>query len=97
MEPMNDGSSSISKSRNSKEYMRNYMREYYKQNPIKSRKYRLSCNTRKKYKISEDILNKYKEDIHHIVKITELLNELNTSSISEFLKEYQTLQFEKNN
>tara|TARA_B100000902_G_C26481124_1_gene514821 strand:- start:141 stop:458 length:318 start_codon:yes stop_codon:yes gene_type:complete len=85
----------IVKKTTNKEYMRNYMRDYYKKNPLKLRKYRLSCNTRKKYKIPVDILNKYQEDIHHIVKIKKLFDELNETSLVEFLKEYETLSFQE--
>lgn len=90
-----EDSTEVRKSRNSKEYMRNYMREYYNKNPVKSRKYRLSCTTRKKYKINEQILNTYKEDIHHIVKIKELMNELNPESLITFLSEHSSLEFNK--
>lgn len=86
---------SETKSRNSKEYMRNYMREYYKKDPLKSRKYRLSCKTRKEYKIDEKTFEKYKEDIHHIIKIKHLMNELNPNSLIYFLNEHATLNFDK--
>lgn len=85
------------KSRNTKEYMRNYMREYYKKDPLKSRKYRLSCKTRKEYIIDDTILTKYKEDIHHIVKIKHLMNELNPNSLIHFLNEHASLNFDKRN
>ncbi len=90
-----EDSTDVRKSRNTKEYMRNYMREYYSKNPVKSRKYRLSCTTRKKYNIDEKILERYKEDIHHIVKIKELMNELNPESLISFLNEYSSLDFNK--
>ncbi len=90
-----EDSTDVRKSRNTKEYMRNYMREYYNKNPVKSRKYRLSCTTRKKYNIDEKILERYKEDIHHIVKIKELMNELNPESLISFLNEYSSLDFNK--
>ena len=85
----------VRKSRNTTEYMRNYMREYYNKNPLKSRKYRLSCNTRKKYVINDDLIEKYKEDIHHVVKIKTLLNELNPQSLIHFMNEYSSLEFKK--
>ena len=88
-------SNNVRKSRNSTEYMRNYMREYYNRNPLKSRKYRLSCKTKKDYTISQATLERYKEDIHHIVKIKHLMNELNPDSLTLFLLEHSTLQFEK--
>lgn len=92
-----EDTSNVRKSRNTTEYMRNYMREYYKQNPLKSRKYRLSCKTKKDYNISQTTLDKYKEDIHHIVKIKHLMNELNPDSLTLFLLEHSSLQFEKTN
>ena len=88
-------SESVNKSRNSKEYMRNYMREYYKKDPLKSRKYRLSCKTKKDYIIDDKIIDKYKEDIHHIVKIKHLMSELNPDSLIHFLNEHYSLCFEK--
>ena len=88
-------SENVNKSRNSKEYMRNYMREYYKKDPLKSRKYRLSCKTKKDYNINEKIIEKYKEDIHHIVKIKHLMSELNADSLIHFLSEHSSLSFEK--
>lgn len=88
-------SNSVTKSRNSKEYMRNYMREYYKKDPLKSRKYRLSCKTRKEYNIDAKIIEKYKEDIHHIIKIKHLMNELNPNSLIHFLSEHASLNFDK--
>jgi len=88
-------SATVNKSRNSKEYMRNYMREYYKKDPLKSRKYRLSCKTKKDYNINEKVIEKYKEDIHHIVKIKHLMSELNADSLIHFINEHSSLTFEK--
>ena len=90
-----DNSDEIRASRNTKEYMREYMRAYYNKNPLKSRKYRLSCKTKKDYDINEEILTKYKEDIHHIVKIKHLMNELNPDSLIHFLNEHMSLNFDK--
>jgi len=90
-----EDSTEVRKSRNTKEYMREYMRKYYNKDPLKSRKYRLSCTTRKKYKVDNKLLEKYKEDIHHIVKIKELMNELNPESLITFLNEHSSLEFYK--
>ena len=50
---------------------------------------------KRKREISIDLLNKYQEDIHHIVKIKKLFDELNETSLAEFLKEYETLSFQE--
>ena len=42
-----------------------------------------------------DLIEKYKEDIHHVVKIKTLLNELNPQSLIHFMNEYSSLEFKK--
>jgi hypothetical protein len=55
--------------------------------------YKNSLYTKKKYNINEETWNKYKENLHHIFKMKEMIDELPPGVFECFLMEYKTLSF----
>ena len=82
------------KTANIKQYMNDYMTHKYHQDPVKAKMYKNSLNIRKKYKIEDDIWGKYKENLHHIVMMKRMIDELPADVFIQFLGEYKTLNFE---
>jgi len=86
------------KNRNSKEYIRNYMKNKYNENPLKAKKYQSSCLARRKYSVPDTILERFGNDIHHIIKIHHLINELEIKSLHLYLQHTNQMGFcEKHN
>ena len=81
------------KTANLKEYMNDYMKKKYHEDPVKSKMYKNSLYTKKKYNINEETWNKYKENLHHIFKMKEMIDELPPGVFECFLMEYKTLSF----
>ena len=81
------------KTANLKEYMNDYMKKKYHEDPVKSKMYKNSLYTKKKYNINEETWNKYKENLHHIFKMKEMIDELPSGVFECFLMEYKTLSF----
>jgi hypothetical protein len=82
------------KTANINKYMNEYMTAKYHQNPVKAKMYKNSLYIRKKYKIDETIWNKYKENLHHIVLMKNMIDELPNDVFLQFLAEHKTLVFE---
>jgi len=76
-------------------YNRNYMKNRYAENPTYSRKYRNSCSMRKKYHIDDLTWKEFKEDLYNIIKIKELIEELNPGVFEKFLIKKNALKFDK--
>ena len=74
-----------SKNRNSCEYIRNYMRQKYLNNPLKCKKYQKSCIARRKYTIPDAFKELFGNDIHHIIKIHHLIKELEPESLNVYM------------
>lgn len=81
------------KTANLKEYMNDYMKKKYHEDPVKSKMYKNSLYTKKKYNIAEETWNKYKENLHHIFKMKMMIDELPPGVFECFLMEYKTLKF----
>jgi hypothetical protein len=81
------------KTANLNQYMNDYMKKKYHEDPIKSKMYKNSLYTKKKYNINEETWNKYKENLHHIFKMKEMIDELPPGVFECFLMEYKTLSF----
>jgi hypothetical protein len=77
------------------EYMRLYMKNYYTNNPIQHKHYRNSINTRKKYIINDETWAKYGSNLHSVVSLKEIIDEMPTGEFEKFLMEYKGLHFEK--
>ena len=78
-----------SKNRNTPEYIRNYMRKKYLENPLKSRKYQRSREFRRKYNIPDTINDVFGNDIFHIIKIHHLIKELEPESLNVYLSQFK--------
>ena len=78
-----------SKNRNTKEYIRQYMREKYKKDPKAHQKYQKSCVARRKYSIPDTFKESIGNDIHHIIKIHHLINELEPDSFNVYLSQFK--------
>lgn len=83
------------KTANMNKYMSDYMKKKYKENPLQHRKYKNSLNVKKKYHISEDVWEKYKENLHAVVSLKELIDDLPDGFFETFLVDYKTLTFIK--
>jgi hypothetical protein len=91
MEPETKGK----KTANLNKYMAEYMKNKYKENPLFHRKYKNSLNVKKKYHITEEVWEKYKENLHAVVSLKELIDDLPDGFFETFLMDYKTLRFEK--
>ena len=69
----------------SKQYIKNYMAERYRKNPLYHRKKRGSDNYKLQYNIPTEICDTFAEDLHHIVRINILIGELNDGSFEKYL------------
>lgn len=78
-----------------KKYMSSYMKKKYYDNHSKTRNYKNSINIRKRYVIDEETWNKYKENLHAVITLKEIIDELPEEVFKEFMEEYQSLHFEK--
>jgi len=76
-------------------YMADYMRKKYHENPKQHRRYKNSLNTKKKYVISDETWSKYGENLHAVVSLKELIDDLPDGYFEKFLMEYKTLNFKK--
>ena len=84
----------VNKTADKTAYMCEYMKKKYHEEPTKTKMYKNSLNTRKKYKIEEATWDKYRHTHHHIVCIKEMIDELPEGHFERFLMEYKTLKFE---
>lgn len=80
---------------NKSQYMRNYMRKRYTDDPISHRNKKNSLNTKKKYHIKDETATKYGDYLYHIVQMKLLMEELPDGLFESFLCEYKTLHFDK--
>ena len=76
-------------------YMADYMRKKYHENPKQQRKYKNSLNIKKKYVISDEVWTKYGENLHAVVSLKELIDDLPNGYFEKFLMEYKSLEFRK--
>lgn len=74
-------------------YMNEYMKNKYKQDPVKTKNYKNSLYIKKKYNIKEDMWNKYKENLHHVYFIKKMVDELPCGVFECFLMEYKNIKF----
>ena len=73
-------------------YMKAYMSARYKANSLRARKQKNTSNCRIKYEICPEIIIKYKGDLHNIVRIKQLMDELDTDILEMFLADdFKTL------
>jgi len=76
-------------------YMNVYMKKRYEANPQQQRNYKNSLTTKRRYVISPEVWGKYKENLHTIVALKEMINNLPPDVFETFLVERDTLTFEK--
>ena len=77
-----------------REYSRLYMSQTYQDNKIEARKVKNTNEAKRKFNISEDVINKYGTNLSHIIKMKKLVSELPTGVFSEFLNDFESLNFE---
>ena len=83
------------KNRNTKEYIRNYMRERYHKDPKATKKYQRTCTVRREYDINPDIHKEFGNDTYIIVRLWNQIKELEDGNFDKFLKLYPELSFNK--
>ena len=76
-------------------YQKEWQNKKYKSNPLLFNKRRMSNRLKKTYDIDEKVIEKYNEDLNHILKINELINELNELSFAYYLIDRNVLDFSK--
>ena len=76
-------------------YQKEWQNRRYKSNPLLFNKRRMSNRLKKTYDIDEKVIEKYNEDLNHILKINELINELNELSFAHYLIDRNVLDFSK--
>jgi predicted house-cleaning noncanonical NTP pyrophosphatase (MazG superfamily) len=68
-----------------KEYMREYQRKRYLQDPDKNKQYRNSLRVRLRDDISSELWDKYKHHLADVLKLKELVNKLPEELINEII------------
>jgi len=85
----------VKKTENLNSYMNSYIKKRYENNPVYWRMYKNTLNVKKKYDIPADMAEKYKQSLHHVVKIKEMISELPDGVFETFLTEYKTMNLVK--
>lgn len=76
------------------EYSRLYMNRCYQDNKIEARKVKNTNEAKRKFNIDNDVIEKYGTNLSHIIKLKKLVSELPTGVFSEFLNDFESLNFE---
>lgn len=72
-------------SEKTKLYIKNFMAERYKKNPVYHKKKRGTDNYKKLYNVPKEVCETFAEDLQHIIRIHNLVNELNDGSFEKYL------------
>ncbi len=78
-----------------REYGRLYMNQCYQDNKVEARKVKNTNEAKRKFNVSEDVINKYGSNLSHIIKMKKLVSELPAGVFAEFLNDFEGLIFEK--
>lgn len=76
-------------------YMSEYMKQRYEADPKQYRRYKNSLNTKKRYDIPEEVCKKYKDHLHAVVSMKEIIDDLPAGFFESFLMDYKNLNFTK--
>ena len=85
----------VKKTADLNKYMSEYMKKLYSKDPVKNRNYKNSLNIKKKYYITDEVWNEYKEQLYNVVQLKEIIDELPDGMFEKFLMKYKTLKFQK--
>lgn len=91
----NDTPVKVKKTADINKYMNDYMKRKYNSDVVKMRMYKNSLASKKKYEIDDATWDKYRENLHHIIKLKKIVDELPNGVFERFLMEYKTLNFKK--
>ena len=72
-------------SEKTKLYIKNFMAERYKKNPVYHKKKRGTDNYKKLYNVPKEVCETFAEDLQHIIRIHNLVKELNDGSFEKYL------------
>ena len=72
-------------SEKTKLYIKNFMAERYKKNPVYHKKKRGTDNYKKLYNVPKEVCETFEEDLQHIIRIHNLITELNDGSFEKIL------------
>jgi len=72
-------------SEKTKLYIKNFMAERYKKNPVYHKKKRGTDNYKKLYNVPKEVCETFAEDLQHIIRIHNLVTELNDGSFEKYL------------
>ena len=85
----------INKTANKKEYMREYMNKKYNGDVTGYRKIKTSERTRRLYTVDDEICAKYKHNVHHIVALKQIIDDLPEGMFETFLLNHTKYNFPK--
>jgi len=74
------------------DYMRDYMKDYQKNNTELMKNQRLNRNTFKEYNIDDLTKEEFKDNIHSIVKIFNIMKKLDEETIKKFIQRRKEIQ-----
>jgi len=77
-----------------REYSRLYMQRLYNDNRLEAQKIKNTNQAKHKYYIPDDVINKYGTNTSHIIKLKKLVSELPAGVFSDFLNDFESLNFE---
>ena len=72
-------------SEKTKLYIKNFLAERYKKNPVYHKKKRGTDNYKKLYNVPKEVCETFAEDLQHIIRIHNLITELNDGSFEKYL------------
>ena len=68
-----------------KQYIKTFMAERYRKNPVYHKKKRGTDNYKNLYDVPQEICDIFAEDLQHIIRINNLVTELNDGSFEHYL------------
>ena len=85
----------VKKSRNTREYTREYMARKYKEDPVRTKKYQRCYNTRRMFHITKEVNDAFGVDLNLVVKIYNSIKLLEEGTYEKFLEMYPTLDIQR--
>lgn len=76
-----------------REYMRNYMRERYKNNPVKSTAIRSTDVLKTQYDVEQKWIDKYKHELIYIKRLQDLAKNTGEERFFEMLTDFKQIEF----
>ena len=78
-----------------KDYMRDYMKRDYHDNPVEKRKYKNSISAKSNFYIDDVQWKRWGSNLSHIIMLKKLTSEIPLEVFKDFIENYEEIEFEK--